>query len=56
MSERITENLRIMDSLLDLRKVEVSSIEATKSADGSKTALDAFYELSELEMKFRKEQ
>ncbi len=25
-------------------------------ADGSKTALDAFYELSELEMKFRKEQ
>jgi len=33
MSERITENLRIMDSLLDMRKVEVSSIDATKSAD-----------------------
>lgn len=33
MSERITENLRIMDSLLDMRKATVSSIEATKSAD-----------------------
>ncbi len=33
MSERIEENLRIMDALLDMRKVEVSSIEATKSAD-----------------------
>lgn len=32
MSERITQNLRTMDSLLELRKVEVSSVEATKSA------------------------
>lgn len=32
MSERITENLRAMDSLLEMRKVEVSSVEATKSA------------------------
>lgn len=38
---RIREN---MDSYLDL------------IADGTKTALDAFYELSELEIKFRKEQ
>ncbi len=33
MGERIAENLRIMDSLLDMRKVDVSCIEATKSAD-----------------------
>lgn len=33
MNERVAENLRIMDSLLDIRKVEVSSIDATKSAD-----------------------
>lgn len=33
MNERVAENLRIMDSLLDMRKVEVSSIDATKSAD-----------------------
>jgi DNA-binding transcriptional regulator YhcF (GntR family) len=33
MGERITENLRIMDSLLDMRKVVVSSIDATNSAD-----------------------
>lgn len=33
MDERIEENLKIMDSLLDLRKVEVSSIDATKSAN-----------------------
>ncbi len=33
MSERITENLKVMDSLLEIRKVEVSPIEATKSAD-----------------------
>lgn len=33
MDERVAENLRIMDSLLDLRKVDVSPIEATKSAD-----------------------
>lgn len=33
MGERIAENLKIMDSLLDMRKIEVSSIEATKSAD-----------------------
>lgn len=38
---RIREN---MDSYLDL------------IADGTKTALDAFYELSEHEIKFRKEQ
>lgn len=38
---RIREN---MDSYLNL------------IADGTKTALDAFYELSELEIKFRKEQ
>lgn len=38
---RIREN---MDSYLDL------------IADGTKTALDAFYELSELEIRFRKEQ
>lgn len=40
MSERITENLRIMDSLLDIRKVEVSSIEATKSAEALITYLN----------------
>jgi transposase len=33
MNERITENLRIMDSLLDMRKATVSPIEASKSAD-----------------------
>ncbi len=33
MTERIQENLKVMDSLLELRKVYVSSIEATKSAD-----------------------
>lgn len=33
MDERIEENLKTMDSLLDIRKVEVSSIDATKSAN-----------------------
>lgn len=33
MNERITENLRVMDSLLEMRKIEVSSVEATKSAE-----------------------
>lgn len=33
MDERITQNLRIMDTLLESRKVEISSIKATKSAD-----------------------
>lgn len=33
MNERISENLKVMDSLLEVRKVEVSGIEATKSAE-----------------------
>lgn len=33
MNERIHENLKIMDSLLEIRKVEVSGIEATKSTE-----------------------
>ncbi len=33
MEERITQNLKIMDNILELRKVKVSAIEATKSAE-----------------------
>ncbi len=33
MSERVHENLKVMDSLLELRTVEVTSIDATKSKD-----------------------
>lgn len=40
MSERITENLKIMDSLLEIRKVQITSIEATRSADALITYLN----------------
>jgi putative N-acetylmannosamine-6-phosphate epimerase len=37
MNERITTNLAMMDNLLELRKVEVSSLDATKSVDSRNT-------------------
>lgn len=40
MSERIEHNLKIMDALLEERKIQVSSVEATKSADALITYLN----------------
>ena len=40
MSHRVQQNLKIMDTLLEERKVTISSIEATASADALITYLN----------------